>query len=387
MNLKKVILIVIALIALVSSSSFAQEAVQRMSENQWSPHAITYLRQEVDRQDRLVQRARVLISEGRQVDAIALLEPELPVALFGLAYTHYSAYRGERQFSRYINVASPVADAGSNFVAYFVGSAYASLGLSDFKKVEKYFLLSANTGFGLAQERLAELYYTGGTTGDLLNMHAIPPNFTSALNFFEMCTEDDDLALQCKRGKAFSLLKKGEATKAIQILELSKEYWSLWSVYYFGLGVRVDKALAETYRSKMVSSVNKNEPCSFRSQDLISDFLAGKSSSKALMALQFNGSFTCFPADIDTYVSVGLESIDAGRTDLADKIAELLENGTKIAPDYGTAYFVRLIASVSDKQYRDMHLRALQRLENKLSPTAREAAQKRYQEWKKKNSS
>jgi TPR repeat protein len=348
-------------------------------------------KQEVDRQDHLVAKANELISAGQFDQAIVLLEPELAHASYKIASTHYMAYDKQKKLREYLSVAKPVANSGNGYVAFFVSVALEELLSPDIREVERYLIIADTQDLDLATKQLGDIYYSGRRGYSTSGATLITRDPQKAGGYYEKCMESNVVGMDCRRGVAFTLLENFivDKKRALSILEKDKAYGSLWSVYYFGIGVDVDRKKSEHYR-KLSTQTNfsENEMCGNNLTSRISDFIAGKADGGRMIALELSPNtemLNCFPIDPKNYVLLLRKSAEAGYAGSAIILARELEDGSHVPKDYVSSYYFYSIAASEGKgSVREESLGKLQLLETKISPVALEEAQKKFRDWQHK---
>lgn len=344
------------------------------------------------------EKAKELIKLKDYEKAISLLHP-ISGDNFSTAYLYHEAHRLAGKKREYINAVRSAADSGNPHASYFL--ARALLDFYPYPKepleVEKYYMNAHKGGIAMATELLGHIYYGGLTSSAIQETTPrVPRNLEKAKGMFEICSHDAMVGASCIEGLGHVLLELNpdEPQIAIARFEKAKAYGTLWSMYYFGIGVPRDVRAAGSYREKVIELLRLEKSsrgqlsCYMKVRDSAAGLEKGDPKSLVDIAYGFYSSSTgkqatCFPANLRLHIELLERASSAGSMYALKELADYYLFGDVVPKDYVLSYMYSSILSVDgDQELRQKGMDRLKTLERLMSKNALEEAQARAREWR-----
>src|SRR3989344_3252228 len=332
--------------------------------------------------------------------AIQLLEP-VSDRNIAAANSYYDAHLLSHKKQEYIQKVRKAADSGNPIVSFFLARALSEYPLEPLE-IERYYRNAHEGGFVLATEMLGHIYYGGLTSNSISETKPrVSRNLEKAKAMFEACSGDEIVGLACTEGLGHVLfeLNPNQPQMAIAQFEKAKAYGTLWSIYYFGIGVAQNARIARSYREKAIEllridkNFRGNYGCLVRVRDSATGLDSGDPKALVDIAYGFNMSTigqqraACFPAKPRLFIDLLERAASAGSMYAVKELANHYWFGDILPKDYVLAYMYSSILSVvGNQEQRQEGMDRLEMLEKYMSKSAIQEAQLRFREWQSKRS-
>jgi TPR repeat protein len=257
---------------------------------------------------------------------------------------------------------------------------------------------AARAGNNLAYKDLANIYFSGLESNAIVDpARSVRPDLSQAKKMFLACTRDDVVGRACKIGVGHILLAQddADANAAVAVFEEAHAWETLWGLYYFGVGVRLDRVRAEAYLQRIKKeTVDGTPPSGFDScaADIrdSADALT-REDPKALVeiALKFaawSGRAECLAGGPMHHLALLERAVKAGSATATKLLGDDYYFGRLTGKDPVLAfYYYSVLNRIGDVKERYEANDRLDTLERTLSPTDLSEARTMFRKWGKQS--